>query len=296
MSGMLRILATCLAINCATHALRAADEPTGEPKTFRFSTARRDTIRSIPTTQVEIRVDEWPGQTFLLWCPEAVAPIGSNSSADFARQEFTEADNGGLRWEHTPGGKARVVAIVTPRADSLLVEVAVTNLTDQPLEQVSAQNCFHLSAAPDFACDDFSRVHLRKDGEWQTLKQLQPSVSMPMYYREGFLEAGRSDSWGGVFKAYNQAARVDHPLMVCTSRDGTRAVATASEDYQCVFHNQLEYLRCIHSQQAPVPVLKPDETVVFRQVIYFIEGGVDECVRAFVRDFEGDRLRQSANE
>ena len=281
----------CLAIICATLALRAADEPANEPKTFRFSTAERDTIRSIPTTQIEIRVDQWPGQTFLLWCPEAVAPFGSNAKADFAHQEFTKTEDGGLRWEYTPGDKARIVATLTPRASSLRLEVSVKNLTDEPLEQVVAQNCFHLSAAPDFACDDFSRIHLRAEGEWQTLEQLQPTVDMPMYYREGFLEAGRIDSWRGVFTRYNQAVRVNHPLMVCTSRDGKRAVATASEDFQCVFHNQLPYLRCIHSQQAPVPVLEPGAATVFRQVIYFVDGGVEECLAAFEADFEEDRLR-----
>ena len=262
-------------------------------KTFRFSVAEKKTIRSIPTTQIKIGVEEWPGQTFLLWMPESVAPVGGNWTVEFAHQEFTENADGGLRWEHVADAKARIIAVLIPRANSLLLEVTVKNLTDQPLEQVAVQNCFHLSSAEEFACDDFRRIHVRTDGQWRSLQQLAPNVDMPMFYRSRFLESGRIDSWGGLFKDYNQSTRVDHPMMICTSKDGTRALATASEDFQCVFHNQMPYLRCIHSQQAPIPVLKPRQDAVFRQVVYFVNGGIAECLKAFQKDFSEDRLRTS---
>ena len=70
--------------------------------------------------------------------------------------------------------------------------------------------------------------------------------------------------------------------MMCVDTDGKRTIGTVSMDYQCVFHNQQnEYLRCIHSQQAPVPNLAPGETATFRQWIYFVEGGIADCLRQF---------------
>ncbi len=264
-------------------------------KTFRITTADRKTIRQIPTTQVEIRLDEWPDQTFLLWTPEYVAPLGGNWEPDFTQQKFSKTPRGGLRWKY-PGAKAAsIIAEIIPRADSLLLEVRVKNKSDEDLKNVAVQNCFHLSAAANFACDDFSRIHLRTGGTWKSLKQLSPTVDMPMFYREQFLEKGRVDSWGGRFRKYNQKARVDHPLMICTSRDGKQAVATASQDYQCVFHNQLPYLRCIHSQQAPRALLRPGHEAVFRQVIYFVDGSVAECEAAYNKDVKDGRFQPAAD-
>lgn len=249
------------------------------------------TIRKVPTTQIEIRVEQWPGQTFLLWLPESVGQLWGNWMAESAHQDFTEIPGGGLRWESTAGSEARMVAALHPRAESLLLEVGVRNLTDRDLKNVVAQSCFHLSAAPNFACDDFSRIHIRTAGQWTSLDQLAPTVGLPMYYREGFLESGRQDSWRGHFRKHNQKHRVDHPLMVCTSKKGRFAIGTASEDFQCVFHNRMPYLRCIHSQQAPVSVLAPQDEVAFRQVIYFVDGGIAECERAFRKDIDEGEFR-----
>jgi hypothetical protein len=158
----------------------------------------------------------------------------------------------------------------------------VTNRSDQVLNQVSAQNCFHLSAAPDFGCGDFSRIYLRSGGEWRTLASLGPTSDFPMYYRRGYFADGRPDRWGGRFSHNNQPAEADHPLIVCVAQDGRRAVGTASEDYQCLFHNaHLEYLRCIHSQQAPVRALRPGERAAFCQEIYFTADGLMGCVSAY---------------
>lgn len=261
-------------------------------KTFAFSIHDAVTIRKNPTTQVAIRVSGWPGQTFLLWFPEAVGDLWVQWDAAVAHQDFARKSGGGLRWEFDGNSDVRVSAELTPRQHSLLLDVRVTNRVDRTLRRVRAQNCFHLSAAPDFACDDFTRIHILVDGRWRSLDELDPSVGLPMYYRPEYPESGRPDSWNGSFRDHIQSIRADSPLIVCTSRDGERAVATASENWECVFHNQrMPYLLCIHSQQAPVSVL-PAEEARFRQVIYFIEGGVAACVRAFQKDLENGVLRR----
>jgi hypothetical protein len=254
-------------------------DATSPAKEFSFSTFDAVNVRKNSTTQVAIRVKEWPGQTFLLWFPEAVGDLWVQWDEDAAHQEFSRTPAGGIRWEFRGNPEARITAELIPRAQSLLAEVRVTNVGERALHNVRAQNCFHLSAAPDFACDDFTRVYVRVDGRWQSLAELEPSVGLPMYYRPGYPESDRTDSWEGHFRKNIQTVRAESPLIICTSKDGQRAVATASGDWECVFHNrELPYLLCIHSQQAPQPSLAPGEEVLFRQVIYFIDGGVEECV------------------
>lgn len=290
------LLAAAMISGCGALPQGEATTATAHPasKTFLFSTGHELTIRKNPTTQVQIRVKEWPGQTFLLWLPEWVGELWTQWDPEFARQEFSTTPGGGLRWVFNENPSVGITAELTPRGEALLLEVSVVNLTQEDLHNVRAQNCFHLSAAPDFACDDFSRIHIRTEEGWQTLSQLTPTVGLPMYPRPGFLESGRPDSWDGRYRAHHQETRATSPLIVCTSKDGRRAIGTASEDYQCVFHNQeLPYLHCIHSQQAPQAVLSPGERVVFRQAIYFVDGSVNECEATFEKSVRSGLLRLS---
>lgn len=266
---------------------QAEDSIRQESKTFKMEVFDEVTIRANPTTQIAIHVKQWPRQKFLLWLPEALEPLWRQWDAAIGQQEFVQTARGGLRWTYDRNPQAIVAAELIPREHSLLAEVRVSNRGDQPISHLTAQNCFHLSAAPDFACDDYSRIHIRTAGEWKTLKELHPARNLPMYYREGFLEANRMDVWKGSFRQYNQTQRADHPLIACTSIDGSKTVATVSEDYQCVFHNQgAEYLLCIHSQQAPLEQLLPGEQHIFRQYIYFIDGGLPDAIKACEGDLD----------
>ena len=42
---------------------------------FSFNVYDAVTIRENPTTQVGITVGQWPGNTFILWLPEAVGEL-----------------------------------------------------------------------------------------------------------------------------------------------------------------------------------------------------------------------------
>lgn len=249
---------------------------------FEFDVYDQVTIRQNPTTQIAIRVAEWPGNTFLLWLPEDVTDLWNNWSPGVAQQDFSGTGRNGLLWSFVHHSGVRIEAELIPEWSSLLLEVSVANRSDEAIHHLGVQNCFHLSAAPDFCCDDFSRIYIRVEGCWRSLASLGPASERPMYYRPGFFECGRTDSWRGMFSQFNETAEADSPLIVCVSRDGTRSIGTASEDYQCVFHNQgCAYLRCIHSQQAPVQLVAPGKTISFRQRVYFLEGGLMDCVSAF---------------
>ena len=299
MSGLRLKRVLMVSALCATAALhgtdcQSADAVKPAATSFQFSVHDKTTIRANPTTQVAIRVKQWPEQTFLLWFPEHIKAIWAQWDPAVAHQDFAKTRTGGLRWEFDARVGVRVVAELAPRAESILLEVRLDNRGGQDLRNVGVQNCLHLSAAPDFACEDLTRIHIRSGGKWQTLKALAATGPMPMYYRTGFLESGHDDYWDHAFRGSNQRPSADHPVIVCTSKDGRRAVATASENYQGVFHNRMDYLRCIHSQQATVPALPSGGKAVFRQVIYFVDGGVTECVRAFDKDIREGVLNASA--
>lgn len=290
----------------------AGKKPTAAPAIFfAFKTYDKKTIRANPTTEIAIRIRGWPDDTFLLWFPECVSDTAAPPPAgtkvrdmhpiegtpyvwrklwaqwfpEMAHQDFKLTDEGGLCWRFTDSENAHLDALLICRPNSLMLEIRVKNVGKEMLLDVVPQNCLHLSEAPNFACKDFSRIYIRTEGRWLSLKDLGTTDRLPMFYRPGFLESGRIDSWGGMFRNSNQKARADHPLMICMAKDGKRSIATASEEYQCVFHNQgSDYLQCIHSQQAPIKKIEPGKEALFRQVIYFIEGGIEETVKAFDRD------------
>jgi hypothetical protein len=240
--------------------------------------------REYPTTQIVIRLAEWPGNAFRLWLPESVGELWANTSPAAAHQIFTRTERQGLFWSREQQS-ARIQAELRPLSRSLLLVVRVTNGSSDNLSKVDAMNCLQFSAAPDFDCDDFSRIHIRSQGQWQPLAALKPTCADPYFYRSGFFREGGVGWRGGRLSYADQAAEADHPLIVYVSKDGRRCVGTASERYQFLFHNQgNEHLRCIHSQQEPVATLRPNETAVFRQKVYFVEGGLAECVK----DFEAD--------
>jgi hypothetical protein len=247
--------------------------------------------RKSETTQIRIHVVEWPSNIFRMWVPEHVGELWSNCSSEVVRQNFERTDDNGLLWRYERNVAAYIEAELTPVGSSLLVETRVTNRSRVSLTQVRVTCCLQLSTAPDFACGDFSRIYIRSDGSWQRLASLKPTSDYPSYYRTGFFRDGRVGWEGGKLAHCDQAAEADHPLIVCESLDGTRSVGTASEDYLFLSHNRRnEHLRCIHSQQAPVPTLGSGETANFRQKVYFVDGGLTRCVAAFEADIERDQF------
>ena len=238
------------------------------------------------TTQVTIRAKEWPDNLFRLWLPEHVTPeLWSNMKVEEALQGFVRTEQGGLVWTYERNRDVIIAAEVIPLTSSVLLEVRVTNRSSADLEGVTTFNCLQLSQAPDFACDDLSRLFVRSERQWQSLSERKPISDYPSYYRAGYLESGGAGIWGGKLDHLTEASRADHPLMVCVGRDGRRSVGTASEGYYMLFHNQANTnLLCIHSSAEPTPVVRPGETATFRQKIYFVEGGLIECVAAFESD------------
>ena len=270
----------------------------GAFKTIALSTEHKITIRKNPTTQVLMQVVEWPGQTFLLWFPEEINNVWAQWDADVAKQDFVVSDEGALVWSWASEGKASVRATMTPRDDSVFLEIRVKTAPDHDVEVASPHNCLHFSQAPEFDCDDFSRIYVRVNERWQSFLDLRTAPGAPksqhpasVIYREGFLESGRPNIWKGHVENRTMPDPVDHPLIFCRSKSGDRAVATASEDYQGLFYNQgMEYLHCIHSAQTGVLVRRGEE-VVFREIIWFVDGGGGEAVDMYNRDLKAKLLQ-----
>jgi len=279
---LLALLTACLLWGCAHapgRAVRQADAPQ-----FAFHPYDAVTIRANPTTQIGITRTGWPDNTFVLWLPEVVGDLWQQWQPEVAREEFAITKQGGLLWTFDGRPEALIGTELIPQGNALLLENRVTNRSREDLKQVYAQNCIHFSQAPDFICGDFSRFYLRTGGAWRSLASLKPTSAFPRYYRQGYPSRGRIDPTEHQFGDIRQPAEVDHPLMVLVSQDGTRSVGIASEHYEFLFHNQMEYLRCIHSESGCEPALPPGKTAVFRQKIYFVDGGLMDCVAAFERD------------
>ena len=263
------------------------------PKSLHFSFHVYDTItiRKNPTTQVGITIESWPGNTFILWLPEVVGNLWQQWNAKVAHQDFISTDKGGLLWTFNDNPEGLIRTELIPQKNSLLFETQVTNRGKGELLKLYVQNCLHFSKAPDFICDDFSRIFIRTNNKWCSMASLNPTVSYPYYFRVGYPSRGRIDPDPTEHKAggVRQAASIDHPLIVLVSKDGTRAVGVASEDYEFLFHNNgLEYLRCIHSESGCSPPVLTGEKVTFRQKVYFVNGGLIDCVAAFEKDIVGD--------
>jgi hypothetical protein len=240
--------------------------------------------RTAPTTQVLVTVEEWPGNVVRLWAPENVGGLWRNWDSGGARQGFSRAD-GGLTWRLEGESGWTVETRLRARGAVLTIETLVDNGSDVPLSDVSSTNCVQFRRAPDFACDDFSRIYIRVEGEWSSLASLRPGSDYPHYLRQDIAHHDGRVGWGGSLSHLFESVRSDHPLMVCVSRDGRRAVATASSDYEHLFHNRANpELLCIHSSQHGVPEVAPGRTAAFVQHVYFVEGGVRECVKAFESD------------
>src|SRR5687768_12722218 len=108
---------------------------------FDFRVYDQITIRKNPTTQIAISVAEWPGNTFLLWLPEAVGDLWSQSTGGAAPQDFAPTATGGLLWRYEKREHFSLEAQLEPKAEHLILEVRVRNLSAGPLEHVTAQNC-----------------------------------------------------------------------------------------------------------------------------------------------------------
>ena len=255
---------------------------------FTFDVCDELTIRDNETTQVEIKVAGWANNTFSLWFPENIDPLWAQWISEVAHQDFSRTEKDGLLWIFECESGALIEAELIPREESILLETRISNHSSGDIENLIVHNCFHFPKAPDFACDDFSRIYIRTEGEWRSLSNLRPGSGMPIYYHKGFPETKAQKN---LFSRM-QNIEADHPLIICASKDGKRCVGTASEDFQFLFHNrEVEYLRCIHSLQACVSVLGKGEKAAFRQMLYFVDGEVEDCASAFQADVESGRFR-----
>ena len=207
-----------------------------QPKTYSFETYDQVTIRKNPTTQIGIRIAEWPGQRFILWLPEWINDLWWQWDPPVAHQEFHQNRS---RWAalgvHRKS-KARITAELIPRKAALLFEVRVKNLTSEDCctwgYRIACRSRRRRTSPA--ATSRSSTCVWQGSGDPGRIGHHRSPAHVLL---GGISQSGRIDAWQGKFKSHNQKERVDYPLMIVRSRDGRRAIGTASEDYQCVFHN-----------------------------------------------------------
>lgn len=159
--------------------------------------------RTHTTTQLMVKVAGWPN-VFRIWFPEQVGPLWTD--AERVLQEYArEGDR--LVWRQ---GNA-IEAVATVEESTLAMEVRVTNHSGAGMADLGVAHCVQLSTAPDFACDDFSRIFVRTAGMWASLASLRPSSDYPHYFHTDLIEAGCSGAGGGTCRPCSSPWRSTTP-------------------------------------------------------------------------------------
>ena len=252
------------------------------------------TLRKCITTQIEIQMLGWPEDTFCLWIPETVFAdfddkLWANWNPSQSQQTFAQFERNGFDWKYEDE-RCRIRAEITTDKASVDLACSVMNKTDEIMKNVSVQNCLHFPKAPRFSGNRGDNVYFCCDGKWIPMSSTQHwfdheekslNNTTKFCFRATTLQQGRYHSIRNSRNA--DPERSEHSLIVKESGDRTRAVGIAGENWDFVFHNTNPKLGCIHSQPLPV-MLRPHESVTFKQRIYFCNGNHKAVVEAFKQD------------
>jgi len=225
---------------------------------------------------------------FRFWAPEHVGAVWAHTDPANAWQAFATYRDG-LRWRHTAANGAAVTVDLQRRpmaADEavLAITAKVVNGSRALLDGVGIANCLQFAMAPDFSCDDMTRIFVRCAGRWRPLAELEPASDYPRFPAVKRGASGGRMIWGGDLSHLFESTAVDHPLIICASRDGSRCVGTASADVDYLFYNRANpHLLCIHSTQAIQDAVPAKATVEFVQHVYFVNDGVEACASLYDR-------------
>ena len=192
--------------------------------------------QSPPTTSNSHSARRLAGQCLSPMVARKRRSVWNNKTSAVTRQSFARTERRGLSWMFEQEHIAAIAAELIPTSDwTLLLLVRVTNHSASSLSGVDSMNCFQFSAAPDFDCDDFSRIYIRSQGQWQSLAALRPTCGDPYYYRTGYRQAGGAGWMHGMLSYAHQPAEADHPLIVCVSGMATARWARLQSAFSFFF-------------------------------------------------------------
>ncbi len=253
---------------------------------------REKTIRTNPTTQIEIRRTGWNYNVLSLWLPESVFSdfgihLWKNGDESQEERSFKRLPNG-LGWQFE-NDKFRIDCMALSDGDVVDVTCLVLNKTSAEMPNVYVQNCLHFPKAIDFSGKAGEHVFFRKEGEWVTMDSTRNWFdrssllvdTTKFFFRKETIQTGRYSTVQGSRNV--RPERSDHPMIVIESNDQEYSVAIAGRSWDFVFHNTNPKLGCIHSQPLPVRLM-PLETVEFRQRIYLCDGDVNDLLKRYARD------------
>lgn len=252
------------------------------------------TYRECATTQIEIRVDGWEGDTFCLWLPENVSAdfgdhIWKNWGGEAIDQHFTPMGRDGFFWQYRDARSETYCDLVIKNS-YLDITCSVVNKSPRAFPNAYLQNCLHFPKAPSFSSKNGETVYIRCDGEWIPVSMTRHWFSrkehtLPnttkFFFRGDTLHEGRYR-----FCLDNRNVdpeRSDHPLIIKVSRDRKRTIGIAGGNWDFVFHNDNPILGCIHSQPLPVEI-KPQKKATFKQRIYFCESNHESLIEQHAND------------
>jgi hypothetical protein len=262
-------------------------------------------VDAAPAVPGELRValpslrDEWltlwlpelvfrdlPGRTALPDRPSPVSPLDETEAWSL----FTVMSMFGLpEWRTTPWtrdrlggvtrsldfGDGRVSASATPLANELLLEVTVANTSSQVWLDCYAMVCLRFAPSPAFADIRGDRTFVRIDGTWSRVSEtgIRNAMSHTEFQATHYRPVQSNelvDRWDR-FRELEVSARLDHPLIATSNRDGTAVVGLLFERTAQHFHNRAGNMACVHSDPL-LGDIEPGAARTMRGKLVYFEG------------------------
>ena len=240
-------------------------------------------------TVILIEREGWPGNEFGLWLPECA--LSWANWGDNAAQDWRVGD-GWAKWSHLEEGASLETEMRVEQDDGCIwYSHLFNNLSEEPLENVTAQTCFHLVNAPEFISIRGERIWACLDGEWMTTDRVPRERSLDPN-RVRFLRRGsRKDRVVEHISSFPHSIMPEeacHPLFMAESMDGRRCVGVACRGMSFLFNNNDYILRCIHSEPVPIECIPPGKSALQEGVILFCDGNHEELLERYGRIVPGD--------
>ncbi|MBU7004020.1 MAG: hypothetical protein HXS50_00540 [Theionarchaea archaeon] len=227
-----------------------------------------------------IEREGWPGNEFGLWLPEC-ALSWVNWRGEASIQNW-EVDGTQAVWRYEQeDSRLETMMRVDHDNECIWYSHEFTNDSDRPLEEVTAQTCFHLVNAPEFISIRGERLWACMDGNWSTTdlvprdKSLDPNRIKLM--RCGTGRERRVEHVEG-FPHSIMPQEACHPLFIAESMDGKKSVGVASRDMLFLFNNNDYILRCIHSEPVRIASIPPGGSATQEGAILFVDGDHEDLV------------------
>jgi hypothetical protein len=218
-------------------------------------------------------IPAFPGECFSLTIPEGIGDAAQASPPNSITVQWSDAGAGRWTCVGQRPGELDYVVTVTPGADTVDVDISLTNSSPRIWEESLAFTCFNCAQSHSIADFECVRHWSRSRQQMKRLTEL-PRVYGPRPTIQIYGVAGaRPVDQIALAAGFEATPRVLlEGWLAIRSRDGNRVAAVVSNPSLFLFQN-MEY-SCIHSCPS-FGRLAPGQTGTARTRVYFVEATLD---------------------